>query len=69
MIKGMLLRILGVTYRCRCGALVQRSTRHEHEDFHESLREFFSGPTADEMAACRASLPSQALIEGKEPTR
>jgi hypothetical protein len=65
-LQHVVFQFLGLAYRCRCGAWVKTSWKAQHEEFHKDLREFFSGPTAEEMAACRASLKSQALIEGSE---
>lgn len=44
---------LGITYRCRCGALVSTDYREQHEEFHRILQAFMRPPSRDEMEALR----------------
>jgi len=46
---------LGITYQCRCGALVATHCRQQHEGFHDAIREFCAPPTAEEIAALKVA--------------
>lgn len=48
---------LGLSYRCRCWAIVDNRNRSTHEIYHAALREWMSPPTAEEMAWATGRVP------------
>ncbi len=46
---------LGLSYQCRCGAIVRRRCRQQHEGFHDAIREWCSPPTTEEMTAAKSA--------------
>lgn len=40
---------LGLSYKCRCGAIIPIGSKEFHEEVHTKLSEFFQAPTMQDI--------------------